>query len=71
MFYTILETGGDVIPVKAGVGIGHNASITNNASHSSNQVMVSIIHSINSSANHLRAKYITYITYISYNVKLS
>ena len=69
MFYTILETCGDVIPVKAGVGIGHNASITNNVSHSSNQVMVSIIHSINSSANHLRA--IAYTIYISYNVKLS
>ena len=53
MFYTILETGGDVIPVKAGVGIGHNASITNNVSHSSNQVMVSIIHSINSSARQI------------------
>ena len=50
MFCTILETGGDVIPVKAGVGIGHNASITNNVSHSSNQVMVSIIHSFASSA---------------------
>ena len=52
MFYTILETGGDVIPVKAGVGIGHNTSVTNNASHSSNQVMVSIIHYVTSSAKH-------------------
>ena len=68
MFYTILETGGDVIPVKAGVGIGHNASITNNVSHSSNQVMVSIIHSFASSA---KEKYIIYIKYISYNVKLT
>ena len=68
MFYTILETGGDVMSLKAGVGIGHNASITNNASHSSNQVMVSIIHYVTSSANHLRD---TNITYISYNIKLS
>ena len=50
MLYTISESGGDVIPVKAGVGIGHNSSITNNASHSSNQVIVSIIHSFASSA---------------------
>ena len=50
MFYTILETGGDVMPVKAGGGVGHNSSITNNASHSSNQVIVSIIHSFASSA---------------------
>ena len=65
MFYTILETGGDVIPVKAAVGVGHNSSITNNASHSSNQVRVSIIRSFASSDVYI------YMKYISYNVKLS
>ena len=62
MLYTILESGGDVIPVKAGVGVGHNSSITNNASHSSNQVMVSIIHSLPRAL---------IMKYISYNVKLN
>ena len=58
MFYIILETGGDVIPVKAGVGVGHNSSITNNASHSSNQVRVSMIRSFASSDDHLSAQYL-------------